>query len=129
MTEAGSWCPVANEPDPNESRKLRERVAELEHRLRAIGAEVHASGLLDEAAGMPADSSHPSLAYLTSRQRQILTRLVRGERTQTIAAEMYISPSTVRNHLTAIFRKFGVHSQAALLASLRDQAATAARPS
>ena len=39
---------------------------------------------------------------------------------------MYLSPSTVRNHLTAIYRKFGVHSQAALLAKLFRDAATQA---
>ena len=29
---------------------------------------------------------------------------------QKIADSLYLSPSTVRNHLTAIYRKFGVHS-------------------
>jgi DNA-binding CsgD family transcriptional regulator len=28
---------------------------------------------------------------------------------------MYLSPSTVRNHLSTIFRKLGVHSQAELI--------------
>jgi len=31
---------------------------------------------------------------------------------------MFLSPSTIRNHLAAIYRKFGVHSQAELLAAL-----------
>ena len=52
------------------------------------------------------------------RQWEILTRLVRGQRVQEIADALYLSPSTVRNHLTAIYRKFGVHSQAELLAAL-----------
>jgi DNA-binding CsgD family transcriptional regulator len=29
-----------------------------------------------------------------------------------------VSESTVRNHLTAVYRQFGVHSQAELLAKL-----------
>ena len=47
-----------------------------------------------------------------------LNRLVLGERAQDVAAALYLSPSTVRNHLTAIYKKFGVHSQAELLAQL-----------
>jgi DNA-binding NarL/FixJ family response regulator len=58
---------------------------------------------------------------LSPRQADILTRLLRGERVATIAAELYVSPTTVRNHLTAIFRKFGVHSQTELIELLRPQ--------
>jgi DNA-binding NarL/FixJ family response regulator len=46
--------------------------------------------------------------------------LQRGERVPGIAREMYVSQSTVRNHLAAIFRKTGVNSQADLLALLRE---------
>ena len=54
---------------------------------------------------------------LSPRQREVISRLVRGERVATIAAdEMYSSQSTVRNHLSAIFHKVRVHSQNELLA-------------
>jgi PAS domain S-box-containing protein len=56
---------------------------------------------------------------LSSRQWEIVTRLHRGERVPQIAAAMYLSQSTVRNHLTSVFRKFGVHSQSDLLTLLR----------
>jgi DNA-binding NarL/FixJ family response regulator len=59
---------------------------------------------------------------LSTRQWEILTRLVRGERVQDIADALYLSPATVRNHLTAVYRKFGVHSQAELLARLLNPA-------
>jgi DNA-binding CsgD family transcriptional regulator len=36
-----------------------------------------------------------------------------------VARDLYVSQSTVRNHLSAIFHLFGVHSQAELLALLR----------
>jgi DNA-binding CsgD family transcriptional regulator len=55
---------------------------------------------------------------LSSRQWEILTRLVKGERVSDIAGAIHLSPSTVRNHLTAVYRKFAVHSQAELLAKL-----------
>jgi DNA-binding CsgD family transcriptional regulator len=61
----------------------------------------------------------PSVRDLPARQKEVLVRLVRGERVRQIAAEMYLSESTVRNHLAAIFRKIGVHSQHELLTRLR----------
>jgi len=36
----------------------------------------------------------------------------------TIAAALNVSQNTVRNHLAAIYKKFGVHSQTELLAML-----------
>ncbi|MBV8462854.1 MAG: hypothetical protein JO368_06150 [Acidimicrobiales bacterium] len=58
------------------------------------------------------------MGTFSARQWEVLTLLVQGERVQTIADKLFLSPSTVRNHLTAIYRKFGVHSQAELLAKL-----------
>jgi DNA-binding CsgD family transcriptional regulator/PAS domain-containing protein len=96
-----------------------DRVAELELRLRHIGTEVRAAGVLDELEGTPAPSDHPQLSELTGRQWEILNRLIRGERVRTIAHELFISQSTVRNHLASIYARFEVHSQAELLEILR----------
>lgn len=60
----------------------------------------------------------PGLRELPVRQQEVLVRLTRGERVRQIANEMYLSESTVRNHLVAIFRRAGVHSQQELLTSL-----------
>jgi DNA-binding CsgD family transcriptional regulator/PAS domain-containing protein len=106
-------------PCPPADGSAADRVAELEMRLRDIGAQVRAAGVLDEVEALPAVSDYPQLGELTSRQWEILSRLLRGDRVATIAADLYVSPSTVRNHLATIFAKFGVHSQADLLALLR----------
>ena len=100
----------------------RDRVAELELRLRRIGAEVRAAGLLD-TAGMPA-LQHPELGQLSSRQWEVISRLLDGKRVPTIAKELFVSQSTVRNHLATIFQRFGVHSQAELLERLRQPDST-----
>jgi DNA-binding NarL/FixJ family response regulator len=50
----------------------------------------------------------------------VLRRVTAGQRVPTIARELYVSQSTVRNHLAAIFQRFGVHSQADLLARLAE---------
>jgi PAS domain S-box-containing protein len=48
---------------------------------------------------------------LTPRQREVLTLLVRGLSTKEIAEALFISMSTVRNHVQHIFDKLGVHSR------------------
>ncbi len=96
-----------------------DRVAELEQRLQRIAREVEAAGIIDGFSSLPDPESIPGLRDLTSRQWEILTRLLRGERVPTIARHMYLSQSTVRNHLATIFRKVGVHSQPELLERLR----------
>lgn len=97
----------------------QDRIAELELRLRRIGAEVEAAGILDDLIAVPTPIDVNKLRGLTTRQWEILTLLLQGKRVPTIAGELYISQSTVRNHLAAIFRKFGVHSQPELLEALR----------
>jgi PAS domain S-box-containing protein len=94
-----------------------DRVAELERHLVRIAREVEAAGLLRPAGPIDEDR-FPELKELTSRQFQILSMLLRGERVSAIADAMYLSASTVRNHLSAIYRKAGVHSQAELIAKL-----------
>jgi DNA-binding NarL/FixJ family response regulator len=96
------------------------RVDQLEQHLRRISAEVAAAGVVGTFAGSVDLMGLPALRDLSARQWEVLTRLVRGERVHTIASEMHLSRSTVRNHLAAIYRKVGVHSQHELLATLRD---------
>lgn len=66
---------------------------------------------------------------LTPRQRQILLLLVDGVRAKEIAARLTLSETTVRNHIKAILRELGAHSQleavarARGLALLRDESA------
>lgn len=102
---------LAARPD---ERKLRERIGQIEHHLARIAQEVETTGVVTLVA-TPEPSSVPGLDDLTPRQWEIVARLMRGERVPTIARAMFLSPSTVRNHLAVIYRKVGVGSQAELL--------------
>ena len=56
---------------------------------------------------------------VSPRELEIVGRLVTGDRVPTIAAALFISQSTVRNHLSSVFRKLGVNSQQELISLLR----------
>jgi len=95
-----------------------QRAARLEDHLWRIALEIAAAGIGDARASGEMWWSDPALRELSQRQLEILRRLLRGERVPTIARDLFLSQSTVRNHLSAIYRRLGVHSQAELLARL-----------
>lgn len=113
------FAAVPTEPVTVDTAGARaERVAELERHLSRIAREVEAAGL-GRAGQFPDLREVPGLGDLTSRQWQILTRLLQGERVPMIARSMFLSPSTVRNHLSVIYKKLGVHSQTELIEKFR----------
>jgi len=58
---------------------------------------------------------------LSERESQILQELVAGRSTDEIAAALFMSPATVKSHLTSIFRKLGVTNRTqAVSRALRD---------
>lgn len=92
---------------------VRARLDRIAHELQAIGlSQVR-------PAGAPTSLAHPDLAGLSAREREVLGLLLSGERVAAIAAQLFISPHTVRNHLKSLFRKVGVGSQADLIARVR----------
>lgn len=58
---------------------------------------------------------------LTDRELEVLSRLVDGQRVRTMASELYVSESTVRGHLSSVFRKLGVRSQIELTERFRAE--------
>lgn len=57
---------------------------------------------------------------LTERERAVLRLLAEGRRTAAIARELFLSPKTVSNHLTAIFAKLEVAGRAEAIVRARD---------
>jgi DNA-binding CsgD family transcriptional regulator len=100
------------------------RTAQLERHLWRIAAEVEASGILQSVGVVPNANKLSKLEILTVRQWEIVVRLMRGQRVPQIAKELFVSQSTIRNHLTQVFTRLGVRSQAELLAFLHNEAET-----
>jgi DNA-binding CsgD family transcriptional regulator len=102
------WLMPPDEPGDAES----ERLSLLEDQLARIREVVQADGSTATAS--------VDLRDLTIRQREIVDRLLKGHRVDAIARDLYVSASTVRNHLSAIFEKLGVASQSELIELLRE---------
>jgi two-component system, NarL family, nitrate/nitrite response regulator NarL len=83
----------------------------------AMLARVHAGEVVvDPATGArpplrPRTEAQRLAHYLTPREREVLTRLVRGESTASLARTMKITRSTARSHVQSVLTKLGVHSQ------------------
>jgi DNA-binding CsgD family transcriptional regulator len=104
-----------------------DRARDLGLRLARIAQEIRAAGLAVPCASAPALADLPALATLTSREWEVVGALAEGSRVPTIARRLGVSPSTVRNHLSAVYRKLHVRSQAELLDRLRS-ASSRTRP-
>jgi PAS domain S-box-containing protein len=97
-----------------------ERLSALESRLARIAQEVRAVAFPVPSTEAPVLADIPELANLTSREWQTLSLFADGGRVAGMAEQLGLSQSTVRNHLSAIFRKVDVGSQAELLTRLRS---------
>ena len=65
--------------------------------------------------------SDPAFPELSARECQILDLLASGQRTAAIAEQLYLSPKTVSNNLTAIFAKLQVASRAEAIVLARER--------
>ena len=74
--------------------------------------------LLEQLRQHERRDSKPPVENLSSREQEILRLVVAGKDNSTIAQELFISPYTVKNHISNILLKLGVTNriQAAVLA-------------
>lgn len=71
------------------------------------------------SSGVSADS-HAELTSLTAREREALRLIGRGLRNSQIAAQMHVTPKTVRNYVTRIFGKLVITTRAEAVIRARD---------
>lgn len=100
---------------------------EISRALRAVasgevifGPDIAAGvlGMLGGAAAAQAEQD--AFVDLTGRERDILHLLASGQRTASIAAQLYLAPKTVSNALTSIFAKLQVDSRAEAIVVARE---------
>ena len=93
----------------------------LRSSLQLLPAEARTVPVVEQSSQM---FNKQRLTKLSSRELQIVTELVNGNRVQAIARKLYLSPGTVRNHLSTSYRKLGVTNQQELIDLLRSGKAT-----
>ncbi|MGE5485662.1 MAG: response regulator [Ignavibacteriales bacterium] len=85
--------------------------------VRAIESVNRGQGFIDPAvskkviSGIIQRAGSPSQASLTSREREILSLMAAGNTNLQIAKGLYLSPNTVKTHVTFIIRKLGATSR------------------
>jgi DNA-binding CsgD family transcriptional regulator len=70
----------------------------------------------------------PGVNSLTTRELEIVTSLLEGNRPPGIARRLFVSQSTVRNHLGSVYAKVGVNSQQELIDLFRLAQSRHGRP-
>jgi PAS domain S-box-containing protein len=71
--------------------------------------------------GSPSDNPGASVGDLTPRAREVVGFVARGLSDNEIATKIGISPNTVRNHISAIYRVTGVRKRSALVVWARER--------
>jgi DNA-binding NarL/FixJ family response regulator len=90
---------------------------------RAVRAVAEGGAWLDPAvtarvlaiyrSAAPSAANAPGLDALTSREREVLALIGRGETNGEIAAELFVSEGTVKTHINHVFTKLALRDRAA----------------
>jgi DNA-binding CsgD family transcriptional regulator len=90
-------------------------LTDVQRRLHRFIERVATIDLSRRVATAPTEDELPGISRLTAREREIVRRLISGDRAPAIAEALFLSPNTVRNQLSSVYRKLGVRSQQGLI--------------
>ncbi|THF84237.1 response regulator transcription factor [Cohnella fermenti] len=104
---------------------LNDRVSypsSLQAKLARLLSETAATAEpLAPGADRPARQEPSLLEGLTLQEKNILKRLKQGKSNQSIADDLFLTTGTVKNYLSAIYKKLNVNSRSEALALLYEQ--------
>jgi DNA-binding NarL/FixJ family response regulator len=113
---AGARGYVLKGADPSEILKVLRAVVGGE---AYFGPEI-AKRLMDFFSTPKPVSPAETFPELTSREREILDLIAQGHNNAKIAARLFVSPNTVRNHISHIFTKLQVADRAHAIVRARE---------
>jgi DNA-binding NarL/FixJ family response regulator len=113
---AGARGYVLKGADPSEILKVVRAVAGGE---AYFGPDI-ARRLVDFFTTPKPSTPEEALPELTARERDILDLIAQGHTNAVIAARLFVSPHTVRNHITHIFAKLQVADRAEAIVRARE---------
>ncbi len=99
---------------------------EMLRAIRAVGSgeaifsPAIATRLMDYFGNLRPKTSTPLFPELTEREREILQLIMQGYKNPEIAAQLVLSPKTVRNHITNILSKLQVADRAEAILRARE---------
>lgn len=67
-----------------------------------------------------AEANEDLLADMTDREKEICTLLSKGLNNRQIADELYISEGTVKNYISSIYDKTGIHDRSKLIVAMKE---------
>lgn len=67
-----------------------------------------------------AEANEDLLADMTEREKEICTLLTKGLNNRQIADELYISEGTVKNYISSIYDKTGIHDRSKLIVAMKE---------
>jgi LuxR family maltose regulon positive regulatory protein len=95
----------------------------IEQILEALASSEHPTGP-NVSDASTAQGKHipakPLTERLTTREEEVLELLKQRLRTKEIAAELVVSPETVKTHLKSLYRKLGVNDRLEAVARSRE---------
>ena len=113
------WCNLSTliASDPTSGARYAIHIVrpiEIRNRLEQALSEFMRLHMSNSSNSKPLTCSAPMPdvnVHLTRRELEVLKSLAKGQTTRTIANQLNISSTTVKNHIKHILTKFGVHTR------------------
>ncbi len=113
---AGARGYVVKGSEPDDIARALEGVA----RGQVVFGQQIAMAALAQASGRAPSGPAAAFPGLTAREADVLTLLAHGRSNADIAATLFVSPKTARNHVSSILGKLGAATRAEAVARARD---------